>query len=377
MSAGSHADVVIVGAGLIGCSIAVALAREGLQVVLVEKSVPGAEASSVAAGILAPVIEHLADDTMRTLGIESRKLHAQQAETLHAEEGLDVGYRASGAVWAGPHATNAVRAAKLHALRIPHTLLDRAGVAAHEPALDVSVDSALLLPEEASVEPTRLLRALLLACERKSVRIVRGVVRALLGSARTVSPPRPSRAEGVELEAERIHASHVVLAAGSWSSFLPSDARLAEVLRQVKPIRGQLVHGEAHPRLVQRVVFGGGTYIVPRGDGRYVCGATMEDAGFDRDATFGGIHDVLHGALTLAPALKHAKLTNHAVNFRPATADGRPMIGETDRQGLLLATGHHRNGILLAPITGQLIAQHIVHKSPFPAGLSPLRFEPA
>ena len=362
----SRADVVIVGAGLIGCSIAMALANEGLHVALIEKSVPGAEASSVAAGILAPVIEHLADDTMRMLGIESRNLHQKQATKLLAEEGMDVGYRASGALWAGPHATSAARASKLHALRIPHTLLDRAGIATHEPAIDVAIESALLLPEEASIEPTRLLRALLLACERKKVRVVRGVVRGLLGSERT---------EGVELEGEHIRAGHVVLAAGSWSSFLPSDARLAEVLRQVKPIRGQLVHGEAHPRLLQRVIFGGGTYIVPRGDGRYVCGATMEDAGFDREATFGGIHEVLHGALAIAPALRHAKLTQHAVNFRPATSDGRPMIGETDRPGLLLATGHHRNGILLAPITAQLIAQHIVKRSPFPAGLSPLRFE--
>jgi len=364
----THVDVVVVGAGIIGCSIATSLAREGLQVALIEKSVPGAEASSVAAGILAPVIEHLADDTMRVMGIESRGLHRAQAERLLREEGMDVGYRSSGAVWVGTQATNTARASRLHALRIPHTLLDRAGIALNEPAIDASIESALLLSEEGSIEPTRLLRALLLACERKKVRIVRGVVRGLIGG---------ERIEGVALDPERIYAGHVVLAAGSWSSFLPTDKRLGEMLRHVRPIRGQLVHGEAHPRLVQRVVYGNGTYLVPRGDGRYVCGATMEDAGFDREATFGGIHEVLHGALTLVPAFKQAKLLQHAVNFRPATPDGRPMIGETSQRGLLLATGHHRNGILLAPITGELIKDHIVKRSPFPAGLSPLRFESA
>lgn len=359
-------DVVIVGAGIIGCSIASALAREGLRVTLVEKSVPGAEASSVAAGILAPVIEHLDDDVMRALGIESRNLHRAQAESLLANEGMDVGYRASGALWTSTQALSTSRALQLQALGIAHALLDRVGIAAHEPAIHSAIESALLLPDEASIEPTRLLGGLLLACERGQVRIVRGVVRSLLGEGRV---------EGVELESERIHAAHVVLAAGSWSSLLPATERVAQLLRQVKPIRGQLVHGVAHPRLIQRVVFGEGTYVVPRGDGRYVCGATMEDAGFDREATFGGVHEVLQGALALAPALTHAKLSNYAVNFRPATPDGRPMIGASSREGLLIATGHHRNGILLAPITGQLVAEHITKQAPFPAALSPLRFE--
>ena len=362
-------DVVIVGAGIIGCSIASALVRQGLRVTLVEKSVPGAEASSVAAGILAPVFEHLDDDVMRALGIESRNMHRAQAEWLLANEGMDVGYRPSGALWTSSLALSTARVSQLHALGIPHTLLDRSGIAAHEPSLHPAIESAVLLPDEASIEPTRLLGGLLLACERGQVRIARGVVRGLLGA---------DRVEGVVLESERIHAAHVVLAAGSWSSLLPVSSegdRVAQLLHQVKPIRGQLVHGEAHPRLIQRVVFGDGTYIVPRGDGRYVCGATMEDAGFDREATFGGVHEVLQGALALAPAFAQAKLSNFAVNFRPKAPDGRPMIGASSREGLLIATGHHRNGILLAPITGQLVAQHIVKQTPFPAALCPLRFE--
>jgi glycine oxidase len=373
-----HPDIVVVGAGIIGCAIALELASHERRVAVIERSVPGAEASTVAAGILAPHVEHPDDALMASLGEESRELHAAWATRFREAERIEVGFRRTGALVVG-HSPGALDARVAHhaSSGVSHERLDGAGARALEPALSPRVESAILLPDEAQVEPPRLLRALALACELAGVRFVRSVVRGVRADG--------DRVRGVELEEGTLDAPVVVIAAGSWTSLVPGAGGPLRAggrggtLRDVHPVRGQLVHAEAHPRLVTRLVFGSGGYVVPRGDGRYVCGATTEEAGFERDATLGGIHQVIERALVVVPGLASARLAGHAVSFRPGTPDGRPLLGRGALDGLWIASGHYRNGILLAPITAALLGRAIRGQGEDPrlAQLSPARFETA
>jgi glycine oxidase len=369
-----RADIAIVGAGLIGCAIALELAERGRSVVVLERSVPGAEASTVAAGILAPQVEHPDDALLASLGEDSRELHAAWAERLRERVGIDVGFRRTGALVVG-HSSGALdaRAAHYEARGVAHEKLDGAEARTVEPAISPQVQTAISLPNEAQVEPPRLLRALSLACELAGVRFVRSVVRGVRAEA--------GRVTGLDLEDGPLAAAEVVVAAGSWTSLVPGAGAAGRgrdgTLREVRPVRGQLVHAEAHPRLVTRLIFGSGGYVVPRGDGRYVCGATTEEAGFEKEVTLGGIHQVLERALVVVPGLASAKLVGHAVSFRPGTPDGRPLVGRGALPGLWIASGHYRNGILLAPITAKLLGAAMAGEADDPRleALSPRRFE--
>lgn len=371
----STPDVIVIGAGVIGCSVALELAERGVSVTVLERSVPGAEASTVAAGILAPHVEHPDDALLASLGQESRELHARWAERFRANEGLDVGFRRSGALVVA-HAADGLelRAASHRAAGVAHEALDGERARALEPALSPGVEAAIHLPDEAQVEPPKLLRALALACELAGVRFVRSVVRGV--------HIEEGRARGVVLESGLRASGAVVVAAGSWTSLVPGAGGAAKCLAEVRPVRGQLVHCEGPPRLVQRIVFGSGGYVVPRGDGRYVCGATTEEAGFERDATLGGVHQVLDRTLVVVPGLAAARLTSHHVSFRPGTPDARPLIGPGAADGLWIASGHYRNGVLLAPITATLLAGLLTGapsalEDPRLAALQPTRFEAA
>lgn len=368
----SAPDVIVIGAGVIGCSIALELSARGAKVTLLERSVPGAEASTVAAGILAPHVEHPDDPLLASLGEESRELHARWAERFREKEGIDVGFRRTGALVVA-HAADAIDARVVHhrELGVAHERLDGMHARALEPALSPRIEAAVHLPEEAQVEPPKLLRAISLAAELGGVRVVRSVVRGVRIEG--------DRVRGVELESGLSECTTVVVAAGSWTSLVPGAGGGERALREVSPVRGQLVHCEAHPRLVRRLIFGSGGYIVPRGDGRYVCGATTEEAGFEKETTLGGIHQVLERALVVVPALASARFVAHHVNFRPGTPDGRPLVGRGAAEGLWIASGHYRNGILLAPITATLLAGLVTGDAgtaadPRLAALSPSRF---
>ncbi len=346
-------DVIVVGGGVMGCSIALCLAKRGVGTVVLERSVPGAEASTVAAGILAPLIEHGFAGPETRLGIASRERHAAWAASLHDALGIDVGFRRCGAMWA---ALDEAEAASLdaRATRIAEAggrveRLSPDDARRREPGLSPAVLGALDLPEEAQVEPTIFLRALALEAAREGVVFRTGeMVRRVLVEG--------GRARGVQLERGRLEAAHVVVAAGSWTSLVPG---LPAPAAAVRPIRGQLVTCERRPLVARRVLFGAGGYIVPRPDGRVVCGATMEDKGFQKEVTLGGLAEVLSRALRLAPGLADAALLGHAVNFRPASPDTLPLVGPAGPEGLWLATGHHRNGILMAPLTAEIIADAI------------------
>lgn len=368
----SAPDVIVIGAGVIGCSIALELSARGAKVTLLERSVPGAEASTVAAGILAPHVEHPDDPLLASLGEESRELHARWAERFREKEGIDVGYRRTGALVVA-HAADAIDARVAHHREcgVTHERLSGDEARALEPALSARLEAAVLLPDEAQVEPPKLLRAISLAAELAGVRLVRSVVRSVRVER--------ERVRGVELESGLAECSTVVVAAGSWTSLVRGAGGGERALREVSPVRGQLVHAEAHPRLVRRLIFGSGGYVVPRGDGRYVCGATTEEAGFEKETTLGGVHQVLERALIVVPELASARFVAHHVNFRPGTPDGRPLVGRGAADGLWIASGHYRNGILLAPVTATLLAGLVCGDAAVAAdtrleALSPTRF---
>lgn len=356
-AAAKSTDVLVVGAGVMGCAIAWRLRRAGVSVRVLERSVPGAEASSVAAGILAPHLERSAG-ALLTLGEASLGLHARWAEELLSEVGLGVGYRRSGALAlaldATEHADVAREAARLSSLtEVEH--LDAAAVRSLEPAITPEVVSALLVPAEAQVEPPLLVRALALAAERGGAEFSTGV------AVRELSIVR-ERAQGVVLaDGTTLRADHVVVAAGAWTALVPGLGALAGA---VTPVRGQLVHADSRRPLLSRMVFGAGGYVVPRADGRVVCGGTMEHAGFSSEITLGGMRSVLTSALRAVPALESARMTAQAVSFRPASRDERPLIGPAGPAGLWLATGHFRNGILLAPATAELIVDQLLGRAP-------------
>jgi glycine oxidase len=366
-------DVLVIGAGVMGCAIAHRLASRGVRTVVLERSVPGAEASTVAAGILAPLVEHGAPGVATRIGIASRELHETLALELREQEGIDVGFRRCGAMMValdpGEEAELRARTTAI-AEHGRCEAIDGSEARRRELHLAPSVCAALDLPDEAQVDPPLLVRALAIAAERAgAVFRVGATVRGVMVEG--------ERARGVLTDAGPLHAAHVVVAAGAWTALVPGLPAGAGAWR-VRPIRGQLLWAETRPPIARRILHGGGGYVVPRPDGRVICGATMEDAGFRREVTLGGIATVIARAVRLVPALAEAPLVSQAVNFRPESPDGLPLVGPTGVEGLWLATGHHRNGILLAPITAALIAAQIA-REPAPIAdapaLDPRRFE--
>ena len=179
---------------------------------------------------------------------------------------------------------------------------------------------------------------------------------------------------GVELSDQAIEADRLVVAAGSWTTLIPGLPFDSET---IFPVRGQMIATETRPPIFRRVVFGAGGYVVTRPDGRVLCGSTTERVGFQRGITFGGMADVIGKATRIAPELRTASMQEHWSSFRPGTPDGLPLVGETQVDGLFVASGHYRNGILLAPLTAQLIAEAMAGKpvSREAEALSPRRFE--
>ena len=354
------AEVLVVGGGVIGCVVAYELAaRHGARVVVLERAVPGAEASSAAAGILGAQIESHAGPggklgkdaaAIFALMLDSRARHAELDARLREEVGLGTGHRNCGALRVieaggdraaveGEYAWQRDRGAVVESL-------DDREVRRLEPALAASVLGAVHLPDEAQVDPPALLRALQQACAARGVEFRSGIlVRGVLAEA--------GRARGVETSDGLMESDAIVIAAGSWSSLLSGMPR---DLRSVRPVRGQIVQVETRPPIVRRVVVGDRGYVVARADGRTLLGSTMEEVGHVKEVTAGGVHEVLSSVLPLLPSLARAPISATWSGFRPATADDRPILGECAIAGLFVATGHHRNGILLSAETGRLIA---------------------
>jgi glycine oxidase len=350
-AAADTTDVAIIGGGIMGSAVAFRLAQRGVSVTVVERGIPGAEASSAAAGILGPQMEAEGPGPLLDLGLASRALYPSLAAELREATGIDVGYDRSGVLAAALDDAGEGELAQRRAWQQRRSLkvgwLSGDEVRTREPALGPAIRAALLFPDDGQVNARELARAFSQAAAAAGARFLTGrYVRRVVveGGAAT----------GVELDGETLPAGTVVVAAGSWSGLVEGGGVPSTVVR---PARGQLVSIETRPPLFRHVVSVRGGYLVPRRDGTVLAGSTVEMAGFRKQVTVGGLAGILTLARTLVPALSEAPVTGTWSNFRPYTEDHLPVLGATPVRGLVLATGHFRNGILLAPITAEAIAE--------------------
>jgi glycine oxidase len=351
--------VAIVGGGVMGCATALAIADGGADATVLERAVPGAEASSAAAGILGAQAELHGPrrEGNAALFVRARDAWARWAAQLREASGIDVGYRVSGVLRAALTETECAdldrEVAWQQAQGLRASLLDAAAAREIEPQLAPTVRVAAYFPEDGQVDPPALLRALVAAAARSARITIRSgatVQRLLVEHDRCV---------GVALDDGELRADAVVLAAGSWSSLVPG---VPASLPPVKPVRGQIVLLDERPPRLRTIVFGARTYVVPRGDGRVVCGSTMENAGFRREVTAAGLEAILSGALECVPSLGAAQFSSAWSNFRPHVDGDAPLVGASPLAGLFLATGHHRNGILLSKVTADAVAAAVLRR---------------
>jgi glycine oxidase len=347
-------DVVVVGAGVIGLACAWRAAERGLRVLVLERDRPGAGASNVAAGMLAPVGEAtFGEDRLLELALESHRLWPRFAADLAAAGG-ETGYMQLGALHVALDRDEAAELRRRFELMRSHDLasewLRPSACRELEPGL-ASVAAGVLAPHEAAVDPRSMVGALAGAFEDAGGVIETGeVAEAVIDGQRLA---------GVRTRDGREHrALTTVLAAGSWSAseWLPSQAR-----PPVRPVKGQILtlRGPAGEPVCERIVVTERVYMVPRADGRLVVGATVEEQGFDTRITAGGVHELLREAYRTLPDVAELELVEAIAGLRPATPDNMPLIGPGALDGLVLATGHFRNGILLAPVTADRVAAHL------------------
>ncbi|MBL9037452.1 MAG: glycine oxidase ThiO [Archangium sp.] len=355
---------VIVGGGIIGASVALELARSGVDVTIVERTAIGAEASSAAAGMLAPQLEASGPGPFLDLMLRSRAMYASWVAQVQALSGLDVAYLPSGVLQV------AFDDAQLHALEATVAWQRASGLRAslltseetrhREPALSGQIVGAAHLPDDHQVDPAALMRSLAKALSESGVMLLIGTVREIVRTQ--------GRATGVQVDDGRVlSADVVVLAAGAWSSTVKDGLRPEA---QIGPVRGQILSLTTPSPVVSHIVKGPSGYLVPRGGGRVIVGSTMEHVGYDTSTTGEARKALLGAAHAMAPALTSATVESHWAGLRPGSKS--PMIGESGTTGLLLATGHFRNGVLLAPVTAKLIGQ-LVRGEPPAVDLAPFR----
>jgi glycine oxidase len=349
-------DVVIVGAGLIGLSIAFELAQRGAVVRVYDRGEPAHAASWAGAGMLAPHTEHLEDSALQTLCMRSLAEYPSFVERIRAASGIDPRLHLDGIVHAAfdESAFERLRArgASLAQRGVACEMLGRTQALRAEPSLGGHLRGALVVEGEGSVDNRRLGRALAAACDRQGICIARVAWLRVECDARRVL--------GVRTEIGFVAAASVVNACGAWASQL--EGVPVQALPAVEPVKGQMLALEMPAGFVRRTIWVPGAYLVPRDDGRLLVGATSERAGFDTRVTAGGIRSLLDAALAAAPALGAFTVSETWAGLRPATPGGRPFIGPAPLEGLFDATGHYRNGILLAPVTARLAADVIEGK---------------
>jgi glycine oxidase len=378
-----RADVAVVGGGVIGLSAAWRLAGRGAEVVVIDPE-PGGGASGVAAGMIAPVTEaRWGEEPLLRLTLASWSRWSAFAAEVEAASGRAVGFRSDGTLLVALGADDRVAlddmARRRRAMGLEVTPLRGREARAAEPGLAPGVRAGLLAADERSVDPPALLDGLRRAAVAAGATLVPAAV------DRIVTSPGGERVTGVSLAGggEPVEARTVVLAAGCRSADLPGLP--AEALPPVRPVKGQIATLRQPPgdallgRTVRGLVRGSSIYLVPRDDGRVAVGATVEERGWDTRPTAGGAYELLRDALALVPGLDDAELVAVRTGLRPGSPDDLPIVGPAAVDGLVVATGHHRNGILLAPITADAVIAAVLG-GPAPdevAACDPRRFAAA
>jgi glycine oxidase len=365
----STQDVIIAGAGIIGSSIAFELASRGVRVAVFDRQQPGLEASWAAAGMLSPPPDSPSAIPLVPIARASLALYPNFIAAVEEASGQLSNYRAHGAIEAffsgdvERHLSTLV--ALHHGLGLPTEGLRPEEALKLEPALNPELRAAAFMTFEACVDNRALTSAVIAAAKARGAefhtnRRVEAIIR------------EENRCTGIIANGERIHAATTVIAAGSFSANISG----AEKYAPVKPVRGQMVALRSSDVDLKYVLRGERGYIVPRGNGLCVAGSTLENVGFEKRVTPAGIERILAMAQELAPALAGAEIAETWSGLRPDSPDHLPLLGPADIPGLVIATGHYRNGILLTPITAKLIAEWITEKRASFAwdDFSPLRF---
>lgn len=369
------ADVVVIGGGVIGLAIARALCLRGVrQVTVIERARLGAESSHAAAGMLAPQAEAMSADAFFELACASRDLYPMFASALREETGTDIELERTGTLYLAftenDEAELEHRYSWQRRANLPIEKLSADEARLLEPSISKGVRCALRFPLDVQVENRRLIAALSNSVEKHGVRLLTETqVKSLITER--------GRAVGVETSRGAIHAPVVVVAAGAWTSFLNSSGNALPPV-SIEPVRGQMLCFETNPRLARHVIYSPRGYLVPRLDGRLLAGSTTEHAGFEKRVTAQGVHAITTHALEIAPGVGNLPLLDSWAGLRPRAEDEWPIMGAcAETRGLFYATGHYRNGILLAPLTGELLAEQITtgKQAPLMSAFSPERFQ--
>ena len=362
-------DAVIVGGGAIGLACAWRAAQRGARVAVIDRAEPPAGATRVAAGMLAPVGElSFGEPELLELTLAAARLYPDFIAELEAAAGKSTGFEQVGALHIALDGDEAAQLRRVHelqrSLELEAEWLPPRRCRDIEPGLTPSFHGGVLASGEAAVDPRALTEALVAACASEGVEIRAGceVVDGVFARKRLVGVRVRKRADferehhTVTAPDGDLHAEQVVLASGAWSgaaAWLPEHAR-----PPVRPVKGQVLELRARTEgpPTQHILASERVYLVPRPDGRLIVGATVEEQGFDTAVTAGGVHELLREAYRLLPEVAEMELLDATAGLRPGTPDNLPIVGPGAIDGLLLATGHYRNGILLAPLAAEAIA---------------------
>ncbi|WP_312114855.1 glycine oxidase ThiO [Brevibacillus reuszeri] len=347
-------DCLVVGGGIIGLSLAYELSRRGMAVTLVEQGEWGGQASSAAAGMLAPLKEFTAPGPMLDMGVASLRLYPQWAQTLEEFTAGDVQVSLEGLL------TVALNEEEQEQLQTKYRWQKEKGYAVHwltgkeltevEPMLTDNAQAAIYSPREGHINNRLLLRALVTACRLQGVKLLSGCV--VSGIA-----VKAGKVIGVESSMGPLRAEQTVITSGAWAGIM---LEMLNVSVPVRPVRGQIAAVSSVGIPLRTVIFGTSGYITPKKDGKIVIGATEDESGFQREVTMAGLASILNGVMPYVPALHTAAFLEAWGGLRPATADGKPLLGPIPGwSGLSIAGGHFRNGILLSPITAKWMADYL------------------
>ncbi|HSH46409.1 MAG TPA: glycine oxidase ThiO, partial [Longimicrobiales bacterium] len=348
------------------------LARRDVPVTVLERHSPGAGASTVAAGMLSPLKEAGEPGPFLDLGLRSLERFPEFVREIESCAGMEVGYRQDGRLDVAFTDQEAEVLRRQAGLQVDAgydaRLLEPAELRRLEPEISEQAALGLATELDHQVDTTRLMRALWIAAQREGATLRTGT-----GAVGVVVRDDPARVTGVRLDSgDVLECDIAVVAAGAWAGGLDLPHPLP-----IRPVRGQIVVLRSVPPALRRVVWGPGGYLVPRSDGRILVGATMEEAGFLVEPTAGAVRDQLDHAIRVVPVLAGADIDGFQVGLRPGAPDALPVLGPDSRtEGLFFATGHLRNGILLAPETAELLASAILDDGAVPTAFAPERFGP-
>ena len=345
-------DAVVAGGGIIGASIALELAETGLKVGLYDAREPGREASWASGGMISPAPENPGMIPFMPMSLASVALYPEFIRKVEGLTGKDVGYRQSGAVDVLLEGDVQEEVSTVIALQHGVGLKAEAWNAERtrqmEPAITEDVKAAIFRPEEASLDTRVFTDAVLEAAKRKGVQVFAGNgAKALWKDGK--------RCKGLILEKGQAEAKWTIVAAGCFSARIEGAAPYAPVF----PAKGQMIGLRCESVEIRRILWLEHKYLVPRSNGRIIAGSTIERTGFDHDVTAGGIRLILQEVMKMVPGLEQARIEETWAGLRPDSPDHLPIIGPTDVEGLLIATGHFRSGILLAPVTARLIREWV------------------